>query len=253
MKGGEHMQQLKAPEVFVTTEYDKFHYIEGNRPVLKSHVKYLTESIKKRNLLEYEPMVVNPKFGIIDGQHRLEAARVLGVPIYYIIGKKLDLVDVAILNHAQRSWLPKEYMDAFIAQGIEDYKVLKEFAAINHLSISNSIAFLSIGYSRYFSAPMYAFREGTWRITNLEKAWEFVRYYNELAAFTEEKTAQDRDLMRAVYWMYYILDEGIIHEDFMEQLKKYPNPIYRRLNMKDYLRTLEDIYNNGRKKPVRFI
>jgi hypothetical protein len=247
-------QTTEKLEVFSTKNFEKFSFISGNRMVSKSHVATLKRSIEKKNMLKYVPIIVTPKFEVIEGQHRLKAAEELEVPIYYIVATDVDFSDIAVLNNTVKTWRPEDYMETFISKGIEDYQTLKDFAKEFKFSISNAIAVLSIGHDRYLQAPLTQFRSGVWQITDLQKAYEFAKYYNEIAAYTEERTAKDRDLMRAVYRMYYVFDLGILHEDFMSRLKNYPTPIYRRLGVKDYLRQLEDIYNSGvGRKAVRFI
>ncbi len=82
-----------------TKNYEMFTFREDNREKIdQSHVQRLVFSIEKRNLLELRPIIVNEKFEVIDGQHRLMAAKFLDVEIFYQQEKKLDAKDIITMN-----------------------------------------------------------------------------------------------------------------------------------------------------------
>ena len=160
-----------------------------------------------------------------------------------------------LLNTTVSTWSLTDYLEHYIEMGISDYQILKDFSSKYGFSYSNALAILSIGSyygSTEMKAPLHEFKNGAWRIVNLKEADSFANRYLDIANYTEETTSRDRDLLRAVFRMYYVLD--VLHEDFMQKLKIYPYPIYRRLGVKDYLRQLEEIYNFDKKgsKTIRF-
>lgn len=254
---GQQSIQPKKPtkmEVLVTTDYRQFKLVRGNRLINKAHANTLAKSIQKRNLLKYSPIIVNTQGEIADGQHRWMAAQQLHVPLYYIVADDIKFSDIVLLNSVVKNWKPQDYLDHFIDQGAGDYIALKTFADKWKFSISNAVAVLSIGSDRYLKAPMREFRSGEWKITSLAHAEEFAKRYMDIAQYTEERTAKDRDLMRAVYRMYHVVEAPIEHDELMKQLKVYPYPIYRRLGMREYLRQFEDIYNfNKKSKTIRLV
>ena len=67
-----------------TTDYSLFKRLEGNRNVLEIRVKRITASIKKVGWIQ-NPVIVNEKMEVIEGQGRLEALKRLGMPVDYII------------------------------------------------------------------------------------------------------------------------------------------------------------------------
>ena len=69
--------------VYHTTDYGRFKLLEENRPLDTAHVNKLVHAIKYQNLLDQKPIDVTADFEVIDGQHRLEAARTLNTPIYF--------------------------------------------------------------------------------------------------------------------------------------------------------------------------
>ncbi|MEK6878376.1 MAG: ParB/Srx family N-terminal domain-containing protein, partial [Nanoarchaeota archaeon] len=68
-----------------TTDYKMFKKLKGNRNIYKPHLNGLIQSIQEENLLQYNPITINSDMEIVDGQHRLEAAKILKLDIYYLV------------------------------------------------------------------------------------------------------------------------------------------------------------------------
>ena len=67
-----------------STNYDEFRTLNANRNVSENHVKQIKAAIETvGNLTEVVPIIVNENKEIIDGQHRFEACKELGLPIFY--------------------------------------------------------------------------------------------------------------------------------------------------------------------------
>ena len=103
-------------KVYETTDYDKFSFVIGNRPVKTKGVKWnvLYESIKAHGQLE--PALVNDRFEIINGQHRLMCCKELGIPFKYTFGK-YD-ASCEIIGEANRAskWGNREYINFYASQ-----------------------------------------------------------------------------------------------------------------------------------------
>ena len=74
---------------------------------------------------------------IIDGQHRLEAAKKLGFPIFYEVQQDLKHEDMFILNKNQKNWGAKDYINYYCEQNYPEYVKLASFAREKKLSILN--------------------------------------------------------------------------------------------------------------------
>lgn len=89
-----------AHAFFIETEhYSRFKFLKENRPL--AHRPKLIESIKTHGLLM--PIDVDDQFNIIDGQHRFEACRTLGVPVKYRVVNygRNELFEI---NNTQQRW-----------------------------------------------------------------------------------------------------------------------------------------------------
>lgn len=71
-------------KIFKTKDYSIFKFADFNRKIHEGNVKKLLELNKVENNLHLFPIVVDKKFVVIDGQHRLEVCKRLGSPVYYI-------------------------------------------------------------------------------------------------------------------------------------------------------------------------
>lgn len=99
-----------------TTDYDIFKKIPGNRDVIEQHVKFLMEEIGKKPLFHIDPIRVDKDMYLIDGQHRLEAARRLKVPVMYIVmeGARYELMKAFNLH---RPWKIEDFIKTGAACG----------------------------------------------------------------------------------------------------------------------------------------
>lgn len=96
-----------------TNDYSIFKKMEGNRPIDRYHIKKLSESISKDNQLSIHPIIVNKDFFVIDGQHRLEAARSLGIEIFYIQSDTVSDLHIIECNVNQKSFEVENYIGYF--------------------------------------------------------------------------------------------------------------------------------------------
>lgn len=71
------------PQIRSTTDYSKFHK-KRNRLVKPANLRKVRKQIEELDLTRYFPIVIGAKGEIKDGQHRYEACKELGLPIWYV-------------------------------------------------------------------------------------------------------------------------------------------------------------------------
>src|SRR5687767_13196050 len=119
----------QANNIKITKDYSVFKRIKGNREVYPQHVKNLVESFKGNpDILSYNPVLVNDRFEVIDGQHRIAAAKKLNIPVYYIVHKKLGLKDIQGLNSGTKPWGPMDYAKCYAELGKISYQIYVDIA-----------------------------------------------------------------------------------------------------------------------------
>lgn len=119
-----------------TQNYDIFKRHENNREIDSGNLRRIMASIQSQNMLEFRPILVDSGMRVIDGQHRLEAAKKLGVEVYYQINEESTHQDIALLNAAQKRWTTNDYMNYYSSLGKTAYKKLLEYTKEKNVSVS---------------------------------------------------------------------------------------------------------------------
>ena len=144
----------KVSEVKETEQYELFCYIKGNRIINQGHVNKLITKIKRKNLREI-PIYVGPmnkkgQYPILDGQHRFEAYKTLGLPIRFIQVDYMTINDVPSMNSTKMSWGNKDYLQRYVDKGVLSYiyykKFMETYTLDNKFSVVTTI--LNGGYKR---------------------------------------------------------------------------------------------------------
>lgn len=114
-------------EIKNTNDYSLFKSILANREIDEKHVTKLAKSITRKNLLYIRPLIVNEKMQVIDGQHRLAAAKQIKATVYYIKVEGLTKADISVINTAQKNWTRSDFINFYAMDGNVHYKQLAAF------------------------------------------------------------------------------------------------------------------------------
>lgn len=245
-----HQQQNKIdlPEsstqtsnLYSTINYDQFSIIESNRKVDANHIRKLSSAIKKNNLLHLNPILVNSNYSIIDGQHRLGAAKFLGVPIYYIIDNLISKSDIAALNSNQKNWSLEDYIKYHSKEGIASFNILDRFLKDHPaIPISGALTLLSESGAR----DTKAIREGFVDTSNIDQAnkiAEFIKWLLDIyPCATLSNTIQ---ALRDIFSL-----EGFDVDIFKSKILGQPRSLVKCINRKQYLDMFLEIYNYKQSK-----
>ena len=242
---------VALPDVtYQTSDYDQFHLLPENRVVDRQHVRKLVVMIGENNLLRERPLVVTADLGIIDGQHRLEAARELGLPVYYKIGQQLSEADITTLNVAQKNWGGTDYLHYWKVKGNPAYQALTAFMQ-RHPTLSFSNAKMMLGGSSNNRAE--EFRTGRWRAGEPDKAEQVAELVERIAKETPFKHSAHTGFVAALYYCVANV-EGFDPKELMRKILGNPRALVPCASHKQWLEMLSDIYNyrtNGENR-VRF-
>lgn len=246
--------------VYKTNDLSIFKTIKGNRPPNPQHVRRLASSIKHSGMLQ-NPIIVNEKMQIIDGQHRLLASRGAESFIYFIVLKGYDMAQVQVLNLNQKNWTSKDFMHAYAEMGITSYVRLRDFVNYNScFNITDCIAFCSnlSSNSSYNVTQKFrkgtdkegvlsqVFQEGTWKGKNFALAQEWAdkiklckKYYAGYNKSTFVKTMIN--LLRNDNFDFF---------EFLNKLKTQQDKMIDASNISQCTLIIEDIYNYRRREKV---
>lgn len=223
----------------LTTDYDIFGAIVGNRQIYQPHLRRLISSIENKNMLQQNPIIVNERMEIIDGQHRLLAAKALNLPIYYSVVEHADLHEIQMLNANNRPWLPADYLESYIKLGKQSYITLKEFADEYRISLSIALRILAGNHS---GDVLVKFRKGEFEIRDMKKAENIASLLSEVRKHSPDRAYAHSFCVSALQMLIEKIDPKI----FINQLERYQLVVTRRMSSKDYLRQFENIINSGR-------
>lgn len=229
--------------LYITYEYDDFKEYTGNRPVDPLHLARLLKSFAKKHLIV--PVIVNEKFEVIDGQHRIEAARVLNKPVYYIINQGYGSEEMQMLNLNNKTWGPKEFGNYYRKKGLKPYKIYNEFIIKHGFGHQETIALLTgttINLSKMFN-------EGQLVIKDLEEATVKI---NRIKDFAEYYKGYKRKAF--VFSMFKLFrDKNYNHKEMLLKVSMQPRKMVNCVDTKQYLEMFEEIYNFKRRgEKIRF-
>lgn len=229
-----------ADSYYGTRDYSKFVFNEKNRRVNAAHVNNLVSSIKENDLLFAQPILVNSKYEIIDGQHRFHAAKKLGKRIYYIIKPGLSIEDAITLNINTKNWGYKDYLDYWISQGNENYIYFRDYLKKYGISYSLATSLLMKGTAIGSGGHLTdAFNNGDLEINHKEYAeliGELVLELNNHGDF-----AQDRSFIIA---LVQSMNFAELSPEFMiEKIAAAPDKFTKCSDAESYTRMLEDVVN----------
>ena len=260
MKNSSQMQERKVVTVvYKTFDLSIFKSLDGNRITNLQHVRRLSNSIKQ-NGMKCNPIIVNENLQVIDGQHRLLAAKEAKSFIYYIILKGYNLNDVHTLNLNQKNWTKKDFMYGYADMGIESYVSLKKFVDNNSdYSFTDCIAFCqntSAGNSRMLAIQTKSgnkinedtqiFEQGTWKCGDMSLAQEWANkirmikpYYNNY-----NKSSFVGTMIKL------FSNDNFNYNEFMHKLNLQPTSLVDCANREQYKSLIEDIYNYRSRQKV---
>ena len=237
-------QDKTVMEVKVTTDYERYSFMYGNRNIKPAHKRKLKASFMIRQLPI--PIVVTRKYEIIDGQHRYEVCKELKFPLYFIIIKEANLSDVQRLNEKVQKWSPNDYLHCYMSQGIEVYFKYKEFRDVFRFSHNESLTLLYKGKSAAYSGACQDFRSGDLKID-----------------IKTGRILADKILLAEPYYpecrrRYYVLamiecfkNKQYDHNLFIKKLSMQWAKMLNQSSTDDYLKIIEKIYNYQNRNKLR--
>ncbi|HWY35557.1 MAG TPA: ParB N-terminal domain-containing protein [Nitrosopumilaceae archaeon] len=234
------MQQVEK-----TLDYQRFSYLTGNRPIDRYHLKKLKASIEKNNHLNLHPIIVNNKFEIIDGQHRLEAAKQLGVEIFFIKSDTIEDDHLIDCNVNQKSFEVENYIDYFaVKEKKAEYIQLKDMLKATGLK-PKALLTLLLGV---VSANILEFlKTGKFKFPGREEPLEVLNFYFDFTAYVKDKRIKPHSMFtnhnftRALRWIFKTT--GFESDLFFKKLDLRWFDLKPQRGAEDWYALLINIYN----------
>lgn len=219
-----------------TNQYHLFKQVSSNREVNNKHVVKLMAAISKKNLLHLNPIVVNADMEVIDGQHRLEAAKRMKLPVYYIQEANIGRNDIAGMNSNKKVWTIMDYVNFFAVEGNADFKRFSELCN-KHPEITPS--WMQSLCSATGKRLTGAIKNGKIDITNLDKAHTWATYFKDYAKYIPT-VYSSRFIEGSVSFFTSVKYD---HQVMMQRIRDNQDLILPYATAKEYTRMLRKIFN----------
>lgn len=155
-----------AYNVYVTKDYSIFKRLVGNRDIPESRISKIVESIQTIGWV-HNPIIVNEKMEVIDGQGRLTALQRLKMPIEYIIAEGAGNKECIYMNMNMVNWKLSDFIKSYAEQGNENYQrllsLMQRYANGNLDIISTAVYRLSRSKHREIKQGILQLTEDQYR------------------------------------------------------------------------------------------
>ena len=239
-------------KVYKTSDLSIFKQIDGNRVPNLQHIKRLAESIRIYGM-KCNPILVNENFEVIDGQHRLMAAKESESFVYYIIIDGYSLSEVHTLNLNQKNWTKKDFMEGYANMGLEPYIKLRSFSEKNDdfgfndcisLCQNNSSSNRTLNHKLLSTkgganSNMQCFEEGTWINGDINIAQDWA---NKIRMIKPYYQGYSRSSFVGTMITLF-MNEKFDFNEFMHKLRLQPTALVHCASRDQYKTLIEDIYN----------
>jgi disulfide oxidoreductase YuzD len=235
-------------KVLYEKNYTKFTLFDNNREINETHVEELIASMRKSGQLM--PVVVTQDMEVVDGQHRLKACEKLGVPVSYVVNYAGSSKQIAIMNNTQKGWKNKDFLKHFSHKShhnCAEYKKVQKFIDEFKLPFRVNIALLSDKSLNDFTnkqannrGPLPSFREGNFKIINLEKAKEIASRLIKLKSFVPNLV---KTIKFSIAFLKVSKLENFDLKTCYKQIEKNSNKFDKCFNQEDWNEAMVRAYN----------
>ena len=240
-------KQAFALPVYSTKDYNVFQRLQGNRNLSPKQVKRLEKLIEKEpEFTKTDPIKVNEKMEVIDGQHRIEAFKNYEVksgdafPVFYVITEGARLKHARSLNSGSKSWVPKDFALAYATEGNKNYQIFLDFSAEYPIGYHALATFLHGAQIKTND-----FRDGVFEVGDEKKARKQLNQLEELLPMYPNSQTRSFALS-----MHRLMQNPRYDQKRMaEQMSKYKKDLISiPLRTSEITPALNMIYNLGVKK-----
>lgn len=226
--------------IYEEDDYSVFKRLPDNRDVLSKRLNKLIASMTEKYICN--PIIVNEKMEVIDGQGRFEARKEMGVPIHYIVAEGATINDCRRMNKYNTQWSKLDFAKSYASRGIADYVTLLRTCKQTRLAISSVLRLANRGGVADADA-MSPLERGELVFT--EKDAETVVHVMELIGeiwealtFTDRISDAFRNGVKVMSEM-----EGYNHERMLRNCKTQRGSFNQMTSLGSQLKEFERIYN----------
>ena len=235
--------------IYETTDYSKFKKLKGNRD--PKTAKKIVNSINEVGYV-LDPILINEKDEIIDGQNRFEAVMQLGLPVVYVKQDGIGKRECQHLNINQSNWTTEQFIDSYAEDGIEDYvrlKALVDDFKKKGFGLEGVVFMATPSMIPQSGGATYSkkIKEGEYKLS--EERYELTRsrltsaINLELVKFRDRYEMSARSFWGAISYAYE--HQGVDIKILASRMNATPQDIISVARVPEQLRYFDALYNKG--------
>lgn len=241
-----------APQIQRTKDYSIFKMVRFNREKNKRHIESVKKIIAKENLLHLHPILVNEYMEVIDGQHRLEAAKELGVEVFYI-KDKISYDHILHSNLFQKKMSLEDVIKFYsLKDKLPDYVQFNDYL---HLLKISPKAFIGLLFGVISPALLEFIKTGNFKMpSSLHTVEKLVSSLSRFMHFVNEKRITPKSMFSSssftIAFRNLVLLNAFSEDIFMNKLELRWFELNPQLNTKEWTKQLIAIYNWKNHNPI---
>lgn len=226
-------------QLAITSEYDLFSQPILQRPLDQSRVLRIAEQMEAVGFLSSEQITIDEDWNIIDGQHRYEAAKLAGVPIWYMYDPNLIPANIPIIEGLGKSWTLPDYISAYAKEGRAAYVYIQDTAKNAKIPVSVMCDLLRLNQMLKSKLKRGLIAEiGAEEKERAEFAIKHCQEFRDRGRFQHWNNAP---FVRTIAWL---LDQDEYKPSRMRQKLEYlSSNLVRCSTVQQYLGVLTNMYN----------
>lgn len=235
--------ETEAYKVYMTKDYSIFRRLIGNRDIPESRISKIVGSIQEIGWIR-NPIVVNEKMEVIDGQGRLTALQRLGLPVEYIIAEGAGSKECIHMNMNMVNWKLPDFIKSYAEQGNANYQRL---LALMEKYANGNLDIISTAVYRLSKSKHRDIKAGTLQLTEeqYQAAIPRLEYVKPLLDNIDEKKLPGSMVTLMQTLIYYFDYEDVDKERLAYSVEKYIYNATPWVLNTDCEREVENAYNYG--------
>ena len=230
-----------------TKDYSLFSTNHEQRPIDHCHVKRIGENIKHVGFLPSKPIQCykkGAKLIVVDGHHRLEAAKSVGAEVFYVIESDRCQQTMAAENFLVKKWGGIDFVRLYASRGNKNYQLLLHYQ--DRGIPVNMAASMMINNGAGSGNANKTIQNGTFKVKTTDQIEQVDAIIQE---FSDKAPAcKSRPFISAI--SKCILWDGFSYDTFVRRMRENSVMLEKTSNEEQILTQIEAIYNYRSRQPV---
>lgn len=237
------MNSEEAYKVYTTKDYSIFKRLVGNRDIPESRISKIVESIQTIGWV-HNPIIVNEKMEVIDGQGRLTALQRLKMPVEYIIAEGAGNKECIYMNMNMVNWKLPDFIKSYAEQGNENYQRL---LSLMERYANGNLDIISTAVYRLSKSKHKEIKKGTLQLTEeqYKAAIPRLEYIRPILEEIDDKKLPGSIIMLMQTLIYYYDYPKVDRDRLKYSVEKYIYNAAPWVLNTDCEREVENCYNYG--------